>query len=288
MALAKIYKVKNVVNTILLWLREEIQNNLEPELVKTFVNLAVMEEAQILSESKDIYGKTANVSDGSTNVSGAVVTGASFDNPTRTVTKTTHGLTVADIGKRIILSVPSTRTGIFVIESITDVDNFVVDGFFGATFANVEYTMLSDHYTPTIDISHLKIMNIIKLRSSIHGEVKKLGDIQADNITRNDFKAEHNLYWYKHGENIHLVAPNSVIVGTLVLFYNTYPEIKKLDDDFLDIPDIYVPNVIRKTKAMCLEHLNIIPPNVKPYVSKESNAKRRKSIDTENKIGIDG
>lgn len=296
MALSKIFTVGTVVNTVLLWLREEMQNDLEPNIVISFANLAVLEEAEKISVVSDDYGKTVEVTETGTNVSSTVVTGANYDNASKQIAKMVHGLTTTDIGKRIILYSDAPRMGIFHIESITDEDNFVIDNEFGIDIIDnsLSYVVLSEYSTSVIDISAYKIMNIVKLHSSVLKEIKKLGDIEADNIERNDFK-RNNAYWTKHGEKIYLVIPSGVNLGTTTLFYNTYPEKKTSLTDYFDIRDIYIPQVIKRTKKMCMEYLGIIQHGAMDGLieskSEQSNidaTNRKASINTENRTAVDG
>jgi len=286
MALGKIYTLKSVVDTVLLWLQEELQSDLEPNIVKDFVNLSVFEVAEKVSVNTDDYGKTLTVTDVSNNKA-LVVTGNSYTDATKTINKTAHGLTDANIGDRLILYDNNSEAGIYEIASIPDVDNIVIKEGFGTDIAaGAHYAVLSQYATPYIDISGIKVMNIVKLRSSTIKEIKKLGDVEADNIERNDFKTKNNAFWYKHGEIIHLVLPSDVGLGTLTLFYNTYPEKKTDDTDYLDIRDNYIPEVIQKTKEKCLEFLGIV--NYKFDTTPDLNGERKKSINVENRTGIDG
>jgi hypothetical protein len=296
MSLSKIFTVKDVVNTVLLWLKHEMQGELEPELVKNFANLAVMEEAEkaAIANPSD-YGQTVNVTDATVNVSTSIVTGVDYVNSTRSVYYVAHGLTISDVGKRVILRT-ATRAGIFQIESITDEDYFVTTYAFGADVLDqsMEYVVLSHYSLSTIDISSYNIMNITKLYSSVHKEVKKLGDIEADNIERNDFKS-NKVFWYQHGEIIFLVIPSGASTGDLTLYYNAYPSKKTLDTDYFDIRDNYIPQVIHRTKKYCLEHLGLTPPesltNIieqKSEMNKSTKSERRTVIGVENLKGIDG
>lgn len=56
--LGKLFTLISVVNTILLWLKQDLQSELEPELVKSFVNLAIIDvsETPAVKESDD-YGQ---------------------------------------------------------------------------------------------------------------------------------------------------------------------------------------------------------------------------------------
>jgi hypothetical protein len=297
MALSKIFTVGHVVNTVLLWLREEMQDDLEPNLVKNFANMAVMEEAEKISVSNTSdYGKITSLTDAAVNVSTTLVTGTStYTNSTKTVFSVGHGLVAADVGKRVILRT-STRLGISEISEIPTINTFVLNKAFGVDVGAglLTYTVLSHHASSNIDISGLKIMNITKLYSSTHKEVKKLGDIEADNIERNDFKG-FKVYWYQHGEYIILVVPAGQVIGDLTLYYNSYPEEKTLDTEYFDIRDNYIPQVIKRTKQYCLEHLGMTPPEALTPVTEQMSEKnkntvieRRSAIENENKNGIDG
>lgn len=294
MSLAKIYTVGDVVNTVLLYLQRETQSELEPNLVRNFANLAVIEVADKISVSNpDDYGKTANLSDQASSATTTIVQSATYTDLTRNVNKTAHGLVAADVGKRIAIWIGTTRAAIAEIESITDSANFVITKALGGN-GTANYAVFSAHSGVNLDISTLKIMNIVKLKSSIQGEVRKLGDVEFDNIERSDFRKKR-ISWYMHGEIIFLFIPDGESAGDLTLFYNTYPEKKTLNSEYFDIRDNYIPLVIQKTIKYSLEHLGLSVPQSLAQVldskedkSKADNTDRRKSVALENRAGIDG
>lgn len=259
MSLSKIFTVGNVVKTVLLTLKQADQGELEPELVKNFANLAVFEIANEISKVTTDYGKTSDVTDASTNVSTSVVTGANYANATKLVTKASHGLTSNDVGKRIILII-SGRYAIFNIAHIYTANTFSITGEFGVSVVDdtLSYVVLSNHSNTTIDLSSLQIMNITKLYSSTLKEIPMLEEVEADNIHRNDFKVVNKAFWFQHGEYIFITNPESVSLGTLKLFYNEYPSKKTSDSEYFDIRDNYIPQVIKRTVEICIEHLKNI------------------------------
>lgn len=253
MSLSKIYKVKDVVNTIQLWLNDELKKQLDPGIIKRFSNIAVLEKAEEISLVTDDYGKTANLSDAASSSTTTIVTSAAYTDSSRNIEKTSHGLTAADIGKRIALWISTSRAGIAEIESITDADNFVITKALGAD-GTVNYALFSHHSGTNLDISDLKVMNIVKLHSSIHNEIKRVEPVEFENLSRSDFQKPS---WYKHGETIFLFIPESKQAGDLTLYYNTYPEKKTSDTDYFDIRDIYIPYVIKRTKELCADYLQV-------------------------------
>jgi len=67
--LGKLFTLIQVVNTILLWLKKELQQELEPEFVKGLVNLAIIDvsESPAVKDSDD-YGQVVKLSTQSANI----------------------------------------------------------------------------------------------------------------------------------------------------------------------------------------------------------------------------
>lgn len=271
--LGKIYTLKKTRSIIIRWLRKETQGELAPELVDDFINLGVLDVAEILSGAgSEDYGKTGTITDDASAYTASVVVGDSYTNSTRTITKTDHGYTSADIGKRIAYfsdvgiaegSTPAPRICIAEIESITDDDDFVVTKAAGADMASVQYGVFSAHSETNVDISSYKIANITKIYDSISKEVIKVGDKEFDNLYRFD-EDQNSCYWYKHGQYIYLYKGTSVDAwGTITMYYNSYPQIFDADNEteYLDIRDMYSSLYIAKAKNYCLEHLGLSAPD---------------------------
>ncbi len=276
--LGKIYTLKMVVNTVILWLRKENQQELDADVVKGFANLATLDVAEIISGAgSDDYGKTANISDQAASATTSIVQTATYTDLTRNVNKTAHGLVAADIGKRIAIWISTTRAAIAEIESITDAANFIITKALGGD-GTANYAVFSAHSTANIDLSTYKISNITKLTDSISKEVIKSGDKEFDNLHRFDEK-QNKIYWFKHGQYLYLYKGTTVAAyGDLTLWYNSYPQRTTEDDDFMDIRDNYIPLVIAKTKNHALEHLGLAAPESLTNLIDQKTREIRESI----------
>ncbi len=289
--LGKIYTLKKVRSIISRWLKKETQEELDPVLIDDFIMLAVLSVSEILSGAgSDDYGKTVVVSDIASSVSAAIVgTGATYDDLSRKITKTAHGFTAADIGKRFVYYGPTASLApttpppvmvITTIESITDSSNFVVTHAAGQNMAATHYALFSAHSTTNIDISGYKIANITKIYDSISKEVIKVGDKVFDNLERFDEK-QNKCYWYKHGQYIFLYKGTDVAnFGTLTLYYNSYPQIFDQADEgeYIDMRDNYADLYIAKAKVYCLEHLNITAPESLTQLIEQKSKEAREQI----------
>ena len=265
--LGRIWTLKMVVDTILQWLKQETQEKLDPEFVKTLVNVAISDTAEFLSSANsDDYGKVANFNSISSSVSNNVRINATYNNSNRTIIRASHGLTSNDVGKRIVyfsLKAPNEMEGtntIFVIaeiERIVSNDSFTVTKPAGVNINPAAYVVFSSHTDMTIDLSDLRVINITKITESNTGEVIKTGDKEFDNIKRFPEK-QNKIYYHTHGQTLYLYKGERVgNIGTLTLYYNSYPQLFTDDNSFLDIRDNYVPLVIATAKVYCLEHLGL-------------------------------
>ncbi len=270
--LGKIYTLKKARSIIIRWVKKETQEDLAPELVDDFINLSVLDVAEILSGAgSEDYGKTDTITDDASNFTANVIINASYVDSTRTITKAAHGHVAADVGRRIIYfsdvgiaqaAIPAPRVCIAEIESITDLDNFVVTEAAGADMTSAQYGLLSAHAETNVDISSYKIASLIKIHDSVNNEVIKVGDIEFDNLYRFDEK-QKRCYWYKSGQFIYLYKGTSVAAwGTLTMHSNSYPQTFDADQEgeFLDIRDMYSALYIAKAKNYCLEHLGLVAP----------------------------
>jgi len=262
MALSKIYTLKKVRSILQRWLNELDKSKLDPTMVDDLINLATIDTAEILNGAKiPDYGKTANLSDAASSLSTSIVTGATYTNSTRKVTKTTHGFTSASIGRRIAAWVSTTRIVVAEIESIVDVDNFITTKALGDDAAGtLNYAVFSAHSGLNLDLSSLKMDKIEKLVDSINGEVLLTPSKHFDNLDGFDEK-QSNIFYYQHGETIFLYQGTSVAsIGTLTLHYYGYPALPASETDYLDIRDKYIPLVIAKAKNYLYEHLEMSVP----------------------------
>jgi hypothetical protein len=259
--LGLIYTQKMAVNTIILWLKKENQTELDPTFVAGIINLSVIDVAEIISGAgSDDYGKTAVISDTSSNQSNTIVSPAVYSPSANNISAANHGLTAANVGQRIIFWESTAFAAIASIVNIIDSNNFIVSNGFGSSNQTISYAVFSSYATPNVDLSQYPLSNITKVVDSISNEVIKVGDREFDNLYRFDEK-QNKLYWFKHGQTLFLYKGTNVpAFGTLTLFYNSYPQRTYNDNDFLDIRDMYVPLVIAKAKNSCLEHLGVEPP----------------------------
>lgn len=281
--LARIYTLGKVLSIVILWLKKENQQELDPELVKDFINLACIDVAEILSGAgSDDYGKTATLSDQASSETTTIVTGASYTDGTKTVTKTSHGLTSADVGKRIAMWVSTTRAAITEIASITDDDNFTtVKSLNASVSGTLNYAIFSAHSTTNVDLSSYKIANITKIYDSTNKECVKVGDKNFDNIYRFTQK-QNKVFWFKHGQSLFLHKGTSVdAFGTLTMYYNSYPQEVTEEADYLDIRDYYIPLVVAMAKNYCLEHLGITAPESLTNVITSKTREIRENIQRE-------
>ncbi|MEM3091546.1 MAG: hypothetical protein QXD05_00210 [Candidatus Pacearchaeota archaeon] len=292
--LAKIYTLKMVVNTIILWLKKENQQELDPEIVKGFVNLATLDVAEIISGAgSDDYGKTAIINDQASSVTTNIIQNANYTDAARNINKNNHGLTANDVGKRISVWMGTTIAAIGEIEEIIDNNNFKITKALGQD-GIINYAVFSAHSTFTVDLSPYKIANITKITDSINKEVIKAGDREFDNLHRFDEK-QNKVYWFKHGQYLYLYKGSNVQnIGTLTLWYTSYPQRVMNDDDYLDIRDNYIPLVVAKAKNYALEHLGMTAPesltsliDAKTREIRENILREKGLIEQKNRKGIE-
>jgi hypothetical protein len=276
--LGKIYTLKMVVNTVILWLKKENQQELDADVVKGFANLATLDVAEIISGAgSDDYGKTANITDQAASATATIVQSATYTDATRNVLKAAHGLVAADVGKRISIWIGTTRAAIAEIESITDVDNFIITKALGAD-GTANYAVFSAHSGVNVDLSTYKLSNITKITDSISKEVIKAGDKEFDNLHRFDEK-QNKIYWFKHGQYLYFYKGTEVAdFGDLTLWYNSYPQRVTEETDYMDIRDNYIPLVIAKTKNHALEHLGLSAPESLTSLIDQKTREIRESI----------
>ena len=291
--LGKLYTLIEVVNNIVLWLRKEIQKELDPEFVKVLVNLAVMDVAEILSGAGNSdYSRDVNVTDASTNFGSLVAASGGFVNSTKILTDVGHGLTTANhAGRRILIYYEETTLApvgnslyFNYIESIPTADTIKLKNSMENIPAAIYYTILSPHSSEAIDLSIYPISQITKVHDSINNEVVETGDKDFDNIYR--FPTKQNKCFYNvRGQTLFLKKGTDVSTfGELTMTYNSYPQKTTENDDNLDIRDMYTPLVILKAKNFCLEHLQITPPESLTNAIDNKSREIRENIQKEKEI----
>lgn len=276
MPLSKKYTLKDLRGIIILWLDQTNISELNPDLVEDFVHIAVndtfQEQAdQIMQE----YGRTQDLSDVSAAFNAVSIVGGALTYTLKKITKTAHGLTASDIGKRIIFgrSVPGDGTVTYAtianILTIIDADNFTVSHVPNTNIpANtLFYAVLPAHSTAMLDISALEIYKIRHLIDSLNGEVIEVKDAREfENLSRYPQK-QNKIYYRVHGETIQLYKGSNITAyGTLTLHYYGYPAKPATEDDYIDMKDFRIPNVIQKIQNYILAYLkkqsiNTFDPN---------------------------
>jgi len=270
MALSKQYTLKTVRGLVILWQQQLNISTLDPDLVEDFVNLAVSdtfkEQADQIMED---YARTQILADASAAFNAATIIGTAFTHSTKNIEETAHGLTSADIGKRIIFGQVETATGVITyitiatIVSIIDANNFIVSHSPGANLPqggppkNFFYAVLPSHSSAILDVSGLQIYRIRKLVDSISGEVIEVKDAREfENLSRYPQK-QNKIYFFQNGETIHLFKGSNISAfGTLTLYYFGYPAKPATENDYLDIKDFHIPIVIQKTQNYIIAHLS--------------------------------
>lgn len=285
--LGKIFTLGLVVNTIVQWLQKETQQELNPEFVKTLVNVAVGDVAEFLSGAgSDDYGKTADITDISSSVTEDLVTDAAYVESAKRIDKTAHGLTSDDIGKRIVYYKVGGDPLIVIaeIESIVSANAFTVTKPAGENIANVSYAVFSAHSSETIDLSLYRIANITKIYDSISKEVTKVGDREFDNHHRFPEK-QKQIIWFRHGQYLYLKKGTAVTAyGTLTMYYNSYPQVFTDDNSLMDVKDNYISLVIATAKNYCYEHLQMTAPESLTQIIDAKKREARENIQREKGI----
>jgi hypothetical protein len=282
--LGKLFTMNDIVTDITLWVRKETQKDLDSNFVKNLVNYAVADVAETLSGAgSHDYSKDVNISDAASSATTLIVQSATYTDATRNVLKTTHGLVAADIGKRIAIWIGTTRAAIAEIESITDVNNFVITKALGGN-GTANYAVFSSHSSTTINLSQYRISNVTKVYDSINKEVVEHGDKDFDNIYRFPTK-QNKCYYNVRGQYMYLYKGTDVSAfGDLTMTFNGYPQITTEDDDNLDIRDMYIPLVILKAKNFCLEHLGQTAPESLTNAIDQKSREVRENIQREKEI----
>lgn len=252
MALSKEFTL-STLRSLIRDLADEIEvSNLQDETIRQIINKNTLDIAEQLNgASAPDYGTKTTVSDAAASYSATVRQGAGYTSSTKTIASTSHGLTSADVGKRIVFwddGDPITKVGIAEIVSIVDDDSFTVSVATGADITSpaCDYAVFSAHSGTSIDLSSLKIDKIIKLVDSTNGPVAAAKDDAFDNLANNDMYDNSVMYNY-FGETLYLFKGADVSAwGTLSLYYYRLPTLLSADGDYVDLRDKYVPLLIDK------------------------------------------
>ncbi len=187
-------------------------------------------------------------------VSGVVIA-TSYDNTTKTVTKSAHGLSVGDT--LIYWDDGGNKTFGYVVSTPLS-STFTVNVAIGATVTNFKYIKLPS-LADTIDLSALRYDSIVKLSDSVLGLcIRK--DFKAIENVLNSPQANSSIFYSQSGELLILKKGTNVSYGTLTLSYTRIPTKATADGDYLDIRDELVNLAINKTALAVYEKMKLQPP----------------------------
>jgi len=247
------YYTFSKIKSLLRVLADEIGvNKIQDATIMEIVNANVFDIAEQLNGSlAPDYSVTATLTDAATHYSDAEVLMDSYVNATKTVTKTAHGLTTADIGRRVILhsEIPG-YAGVSTIASVPSTSTFTIADTQHASLSGgaAYYFVLSRHTSTYLDLSALKIDKIVKLVDSVKGLVAEKKDLAFENLTNID--DYDNSVFYNHlGESLYLFKGANVSTwGTLTLHYYRLPNAVTADADYIDLKEKYIKLLLGSCK----------------------------------------
>jgi len=284
MAKSKVYTYQKLGDMLRDFLKEVAPDNVQPLALNEYISLGVLDLCERLnSASAPDYLKTAVLNESSKTPTPVLCT--SFTHSTKTFTKTAHGLTSADIGKRLVASVTDLTTAtidylLTQIVSITSVNAFVVADSFGENkitsgALDVSYGVLPlTAYTTNkldCDISTINLDRIIKITDSVNGLVNPAGDAEIEGISYysaslpgNSLK-QGNVWFTQNGETVSFYKGTSVSTyGTLTMFYYEQPILLGTNDpliNYIDVRDKFIPLLFAIVKNMLYEQLQKQAPD---------------------------
>lgn len=265
--LSKIYTLTKLRSLIRDLANQVATAELQNDTILEIINKNTLDIAEQLNgASAPDYGTTGVITDATSSYAATVVQGGAYNATTGVITKSAHGLTSADIGKRIVLwddGDPITKIVITEITAITDSANFVtriISGASSIASPECDYAVFSVHSTANIDISSLKVDKIIKIKDSVSGLVSEKKDLAFENLS--GISTYSNSVFYNHfGETLFLFKGSNVTSwGTLTLYYYRYPTLLAAEGDYVDMRDKYVPLLIEKSVSDVYIRGNLVPP----------------------------
>lgn len=186
----------------------------------------------------------------------SVVTATSYDNSTKIVTKSGHGLAVGD---SLVVWDEGGKITIVNVTSVPGSTTFVISTAIGATVTNFKYVKFTPSVGLTIDISSLAIDHIIKISDSTTGLCVERPFNNLDNCEDNPLDRQ-NIHWNRKGNYLYLHVGSTITPGTLTLYYKRIPNKITTTTDYMDIRDQYIPEVIDSAKLGVYEILSKRPP----------------------------
>ena len=269
--------------------KEVSENTVQDPAVNEILDLNTLDLCEMLNGATlPDYGRVAVLTDASAKVATPVVTNTAYTNATKRITDTGgHGLTNADIGRRVPFYAAAglnTYIGIAVITDIINSTVFEIDVTIGENIAsgNIYYKALPAHSATYLDLSALKLDKIIKLVDSTHGLVPLKTAFDIENITN----LAHNsteVFGYHEGESIYLYKGSGVTSwGTLTLHYYRLPDLPTSDSDYIDVKDKYIRLLVDKcvVDVFALAKMEA-PAQLRDNVDNRTQAIRQSNMDKE-------
>lgn len=284
MAKSKVYTYQKLGDMLRVFLKEVAPDNVQPLALNEYISLGVLDLCERLnSASAPDYLKTAVLNESSKTPTPVLCT--SFTHSTKTFAETAHGLTSADIGKRLMASVTDLTSAttdylLTKIVSITNANAFVVADSFGedrttSGTLDVSYGVLPlTAYTTNkldCDISTINLDRIIKITDSVNGLVNPAGDAEIEGISYysaslpgNSLK-QGNVWFTQIGETVSVYKGTSVSAyGTLTMFYYEQPTLLGTSDPlttYIDVRDKFIPLLFAIVKNILYEQLQKQAPD---------------------------
>ena len=264
MSLSKNYTLKKIKSLLRILTRQLGLKALIDKEIVSIINYNLFDLAALLNGAQDPFYQDKEVlGDAATFYSDSAVAGGTYTDSTKTVTKTAHGLTTADIGRRIILHSETPGTcGITTIASIVSVNAFTLTNSMGTTIGGgtFYYAVLSKHSGAYLEMSALKVNKVIKLVDSDSGEVVPAGDSDFEKLADLDEYSE-SLVYNQVGETLELFKGADISAwGTLTLHYYRTPNTLVSDTDYVDLKDSYIGLLLDKCKLVLYEMAKIAAP----------------------------
>lgn len=257
--LSKLYTAKALIEDIKILMNNLSGRDTQRRVVLRLINNALLKVYALLGDAiVNKYAQSQSVSNTFTAVVDSVnlVTGATYTNSTKTVGKSSHGLTNLDVGKRIFLYDANYYLTSF-ISSITDANNFVVEDAVGSDMTSGNYILFPKFNADYVDLSSYKVGNIIRLTDDANGECYKVDSYSEFDCLSDKVDRQNHIYWYREGETLYLYKGSNIDeFGNLTLRFNRLPNFVTSNSDYLDCPDEYIPFLTGIAKAMVYESMS--------------------------------
>jgi len=255
MSLSKLYTRASLRSFIRELSKEVSEDKVQDPAVNGIIDMNTLDLCEMLNgATQPDYGATSVLGDASTHWSTSERS-CTWLESTKTLSDAGHGLTNADVGKRVIIFYASggtydSPTGVLMaaseIATVPTTGTFTIvhslDGNMGAS----TYVVLSRQSTTSLDLSALKLDKIIKLVDSVNRLIPLKPAFDIENVINLSHNVSSGAYGYHEGETIYLVKGSSVTWGTLTLHYYRLPILPASDTDYIDVKDKYIRLLVDK------------------------------------------